>query len=207
MEQEKTMSGEEGLRLIERMIFVAKQEQRVDGVGWIWWGWALFAASIFTLVNLRFNWVSTYFFWNALGVVALVYFVARYLQYFFFGAGKTVRTYTCELIRKLNLGFFISLFFIMIAMNGILSPMAGFPILVNLYAFWILIYGTSMNFRPFIAGAFVAWGLGIAGLFAKTFEGVMLTHAIAVLCGYIIPGYMANTAFKKLNREVAAYSV
>jgi hypothetical protein len=207
MENDKPISGQEGLHLIQKMIFIAKQEQRNDGVGWIWWGWMLFGASLFSLLNARYNWVSPYFFWDTLGVIALIYFIIRSIRYFSGARRKVVRTYTGELIHKLNIGFFVSLLFIMVAMNGVLNPMAGFPMLVNLYGFWILVYGTAMNFRPFIIGAFVAWAMGIAGLFVKTYEAVLLTHALAVLGGYIIPGHIANYTFRKLNREVGHFSV
>jgi len=38
-------------------------------------------------------------------------------------------------------------------------------------------------------------------LFVKTFEWVMILHALAVLIGYIIPGHIANKEFKKLHRK------
>jgi hypothetical protein len=207
MENDKPFSGQESLQVIQQMIFVAKKEQRNDGLGWIWWGWMLFAASIFSLLNDQYNWLSPYFFWDTLGVIAIGYFIIRSVGYFSGKRRKAVRTYTGELIHKLNVGFFVSLFFIMIAMNTVLGPLAGFPILVNLYGFWILVYGTAMNFRPFIIGAFFAWSMGIAGLFVKTYEAVLLIHALAVLGGYIIPGHIANYTFRKLSREVSNYSV
>jgi hypothetical protein len=83
-----------------------------------------------------------------------------------------------------------------------------------LYGFWILVYGTALNFKPSIIAAYVTWALSFAGLFIYKiqpeergeFELVMLHHALVALIGYIIPGHLANIEFKKLHRE-KQYSV
>ena len=118
---------------------------------------------------------------------------------FFFTRNEKVKTYTKDLFSKLNTGFFICLIFIIIAINVGIQPKIGFALLINLYAFWILIYGSALDFRPSVIGAYITWSLGFIALFTKTFEQVMLLHAAAVLVGYIIPGHIANHEFKKLR--------
>ena len=71
--------------------------------------------------------------------------------------------------------------------------------------------------------AYIIWAIAFAGLFIDKFIGpatmnnlsdeavkiiglerfqwVMLFHALAVLCGYIIPGHIANKEFKKLHKK------
>jgi hypothetical protein len=208
MEEQKQLTSQESLQLIQQMIQIAKQEQKDDGKGWILWGWLLFAASVFTFINIKLRWVPTYFFWNAFGIVTMCFFFYTTGKYFFFKKTKGVRTYfkktksartyTGDLLQKLDIGFFISIMFIVIAINiGSLSPMVFFPLLVNIYGFRILIHGAALNFKPWVVGAFITWFFGLIGLFVKTFDWVMLTHAAAVLCGYIIPGHIANNEFKK----------
>jgi len=198
MEEKKQLTSEESLQLIQQMIQIAKQEQKDDGKGWILWGWLLFAASVFTFINVRLRWVSTYFFWNAFGIVTICFLIYGTGRYFFSKKTKGTKTYTGDLLHKLNIGFCISIIFITVAINiGILSPMVAFPLLVNIYGFRILIHGATLNFKPFVVGAYVAWLFGLIGLFVKTFDWIMLTHAAAVLCGYIIPGHIANNEFKK----------
>ena len=113
-----------------------------------------------------------------------------------------MKTYTGDLLQKLNVGFFISLLFIIVAINIGLSPSIGFPLLVNLYGFRLLIHGSALNFKPFVIGALITWVFGFIGLFVKTFDWVMLTHAAAVISGFIIPGHIANNEFRKLNRKL-----
>jgi hypothetical protein len=199
--EEKQLSEQESLLLIRQMIQTAKTEQKDDGRGWILWGWMLFAASMLTILNIHFHWFEAYFFWNLFGIATIIVFLFEVLGRFFWRKRVKVKTYTKDLFQKLNIGFFISLMFIIVAINVGVSPMLGFPLLVNLYAFWILIYGSALDFKPSIIAAYVAWAFGIGALFARSFETVMLLHGLAVLSGYIIPGHIANKAFKKLHRQ------
>jgi len=187
-----TITGEESLQIIQQMIHTAKNEQKDDGIGWIVWGWLLFAASLFSFVNMKLNLVNPYFFWNVLGLATIVL-----TKFVFFKKEKSVKTYTGELFKKLNIGFFISLLFIVAAINlQAVSAMAGFALLINLYGFWALIYGTALNFRPSVIAAFIVWALGFVALFVKTFDVTMIIHAGAALAGFIVPGHIANKQFK-----------
>jgi hypothetical protein len=199
MKEEKQLSENESLLIIQQMIATAKQEQKSDGIRGIIWGWLLFLVSLISFANSKMGWFSPYFFWNVFGALALSSFLFRMIRNFFFNPMTRVKTYTGDLLERLNIGFFASLLFLIVAMNVSINPTAGFAILINLYGFWILIYGAALNFRPSIIGAFITWGIGLAALFANTFDIVMLLHAAAVLCGYIIPGHIANIEFRKSN--------
>ena len=203
---EENFSQQESLRLISQMINTAKKEQKDNGMGWIVWGWVLFITSILTVFNIRYNWFSVAFFWNAFGGIILLYMLYDTIRC---RLRKTamVRTYTQDLFSKLNAGFFISLMFIIFSMNlemggnTVVNPLKGFALLINLYGFWILIYGTALNFRPSVIAAFIVWGIGFICMLVKTFEAVMLLHAAAVLVGYIIPGHIANNQFKSIQQK------
>jgi hypothetical protein len=208
MNEEKQLTEQESLSIIRQMINSAKKEQKDDGRGWIIWGWMLFFTSVLTLLNMRFDWYQTFIFWNVFGIITIVYFIYETIKFFFFKKTEKVRTYTGDLLAKLNIGFFISLMFIIISINvgarimdNIATVNIGFSLLISLYAFWILIYGTALNFKPSIIGAYVSWAIGLVALFLNDFEKVMALHALAVLCGYIIPGHIANREFNKLHSK------
>lgn len=220
MNEEKQLTEIESLSIIQKMIETAKTEQKDNGMGWIVWGWMLFTASVLTLLNMRFDWFDqTFVFWNLFGGVAVIIMVVNQVRSRFSARTQTVRTYTGDLFRKLNAGFFISLGVIILALNVGATVVwnatrsmeaanvivnIGFALLINLYAFWILIYGAALNFKPSIIGAYVAFALGIASILIHEFEWVMILHSIAILVGYIIPGHLANNAFKKLKSRHSA---
>ena len=213
--EEKLISEKESLQLIQQMIHSAKKEQKDDGKGWILFGWLLFFSSIFSVLNQRLGWkLDQFFFWNLFGGFTVLYFIYETIRYFFFRRTERVKTYTRDLFARLNTGFFISLMFIIVSINlaaraaytqygsfHISTITIGFALLINLYSFWILIYGTALNFKPSVFGAYLSWAIGFAAMFTKTFEQVMLLHGLAVLVGYIIPGHIANTEFRKIKRQ------
>jgi hypothetical protein len=207
--EDKSISEKESLFIIQQMIATAKKEQRDDGIDWIIWGWLLFATSILTYANLYFKWFSEAFFWNIFGIISLLLLGYSSISYFFFKKVRRVKTYTGDLFEKLNIGFFIFLVFIIFSMNMGVGAVKGFAYLIALYGFWILIYGTALNFKPSIVAAFITWAIGFVALIInklensveEQFKWIMILHALAVLCGYIIPGHMANKEFKKINRQ------
>jgi hypothetical protein len=199
--EDRELSQQESLLLIEQMIQTAKQEQKDDGRSWILWGWMLFTASILTIVNLHYRWYNTYFFWNLFGIASIILLLYATIRSLFLKSPKPVKTYTKDLFTKLNVGFFISLTFIIVGINTGIPPTKGFALLISLYAFWVLIYGSALNFKPSIIGAYVTWAFGIAALFSRSFELVMFMHALGVLSGYIIPGHIARREFKALHRK------
>ena len=198
--EEKNLTEQESMLIIQQMINTAKHEQKDDGIGWIIWGWLLFMVSILTYVNLQTHWFSTYYFWNAFGIVSLLLLLLTIVRFFYFRGRVRARTYTGEIFNKLNVGFFISLAFIIIGINRGIDPVRGFPMLIGLYGFWILIYGTALDFKPSVIAAYVTWAFGVGAFFVNTFASVMLLHGAAALFGYIIPGHMAYSQFRKLNR-------
>lgn len=201
--EEKKLSEQESLLIIQQMIQTAKQEQKDDGLGWILWGWLLFVASALTWLNMKFEWFSVYLFWNIFGCIVGLLMIYELIRDFIFKKKPKVKTYTSDLFQKLNAGFFIFLIMIILSINLGVGPVKGFALLIGLYGFWILIYGAALDFRPSIIGAFVTWGFGVGALFVKDhhFDETMILHGLAVLCGYIIPGHIAYKSFKKINNN------
>ncbi len=194
---QQNLSERESLQIIQRMIQTAKQEQKDNGAGWIFWGWLLFLASALSVVNIHMEWFSQFFFWNCFGIGAILLTLVSVWRSIPFQKSAPVKTYTGELFQKLNIGFAVTLLLVIVAMNRGIGPVYGFAILSALYGFWILIYGTALHFKPSMIGACFTWACSLAGLFVRTFEQAMILHGIGVLAGYIIPGHLAWNEFKK----------
>ena len=197
--EEKHISQQESLHIIHQMIQTAKQEQKDDGKGWILWGWLLFLAAVFTFLNLKFGWMDRYFFWNAFGIASLVLLCYEMIRNALQRRKEKVRTYTKDLFQKLNSGFFLSLMLIIFSMNLGVPPTKGFGLLLGLYGFWILIYGAVLNFRPSVIGAYITWAFAYASLWVDDLQRTMIFHALAVFCGYIVPGHIAYHEFNKIT--------
>src|SRR6478752_8873221 len=104
--EEKNLTEQESMLIIQQMINTAKHEQKDDGIGWIVWGWLLFIVSMPTYINLQTQWFSTWYFWNAFGILSLLLLLYSTVRYLFFKRNVRARTYTGELFNRLNVGFF-----------------------------------------------------------------------------------------------------
>ena len=72
-----------------------------------------------------------------------------------------------------------------------------FKLFCNFYAFWMYIHGNAIRFRPLIIGAYVNWLAAIVIFLLKDTAQVMIVSSVAVLIGYLIPGYMLQAEYRK----------
>ncbi len=191
-------SKEESLKLIAKMINRAKNENHDKGEGWLLWGWLLFIASISSAV-LKFIDQSKFipWIWNGLSITVFLYFIYKLIR------GKKpgkVKTYVEEMLGRFGTGFFLSLFVIIIA-TSIRGDGFVFGYLFILYAFWMYIYGSAIQFKPLIFGAFVNWAAAIFIFIVKDFKYVMIISAVSVAIGYLVPAYMLRSQYKKSHNS------
>jgi Flp pilus assembly protein TadB len=192
--EEQKITESESLHLIQRMIQVAREEHRENGDGWLIWGWLLFLASVSSAILAYLEiWGYISWIWSGIlvvgGVIYIVFHVLRRKD-------TKVKTYVQEMLDRFGSGFFISLFAI-VAAGFIIKGSYGFGYYYILYAFWMYIHGSAIRFRPLIIGAYVNWLAAIVIFLLKDTAQVMVVSAIAVLVGYLIPGYMLQAEYRK----------
>ncbi|HEX6181724.1 MAG TPA: hypothetical protein VFZ47_10805 [Chitinophagaceae bacterium] len=193
--EEKQLSGQESLALINEMISKAKHEIKDDGKGWLIWGGMIFLAAITTYIIAVFKLpVSLWIGWNAFGIIAILLMVYSILK-----PKKTPRakTYVDELLRLFDIGFTVCIFIIIISININQNPSVGFGYFLMVYAFLMLIEGGALRFKPLLIGAVVNWLGAIAIFLVEDFKYDMLITAGAVFIGYIIPGLMLRSQYRK----------
>jgi hypothetical protein len=59
------------------------------------------------------------------------------------------------------------------------------------------IHGSAIQFKPLIVGAYVNWLAAIAIFLLNDIGLIMIVSALAVLSGYLIPGYMLKAEYRK----------
>lgn len=200
MENEKSLSHTQSLNIIEQMISAARNDHRENGDGWLIWGWLLFAASAASAVLVyfkKFGYIG--YVWTGMLVVGFVLYFAWRMGN---KKSKEVKTYMQELFQKFNTGFFISLF-VLIAASWISGSVFAFGYYYILYAFWMFMHGSAIRFKPLIIGAVVNWLAAIAIFLIHDLFYVMLISAIAVLIGYLIPGYMLRYQYNKKTKSIS----
>jgi hypothetical protein len=198
MENEQQMTGHKSLEIIQQMINQAKTNISDNGIGWLLWGTMIFLASLSTYFFIYTNTENIYWGWNIFGlftIVALGYDIFKPQQ-------KKVRTYVDDLLRLVDIGFTISLFTVIFAINVAVSANSGFGFFLMIFAFMMLIKGGAVQSKPLIIGAAVNWAGAIAMFLNKDFKYDMLIMAGAVLIGYIIPGLLLWMKYRKSNGSI-----
>jgi hypothetical protein len=192
--EDKNLTGRESWLLIQQMIQTAREDQQETGSGWLIWGWLLFIASLLSVI-LSYTPYKTYMglVWSGMLVLgALVYTFTHVRQQ----EKKVVKTYVHELLEKFMTGFFICLF-IMVAATFVSNASFSFGYFYVLYAFLMFVYGSALRFRPLIVGAVVNWAAAIAIFMIAEFKYDMMVSAMAVLIGYLVPGYLLRAKYRK----------
>jgi hypothetical protein len=155
----------------------------------------LFIASVLSAIFSKFG-IGSYigFTWTAMLVIGLVIYVFAHVRK---QQMKKVKTYVQDLLDKLDAAFFVSLFLIIAASYISGDHNFGFGYYYILYAFWMYIHGSAIRFKPLLVGAIVNWAAAVAIFFIEDFSYDMIVSALAVLVGYLIPGYMLKAEYKR----------
>lgn len=201
MQEEQNFSPSDSLNLIESMIKQAKSAEKNNGLGWILWGWLLFIATISHYVAILMKWGYRQYIWPAFGILAILLMLYSFAGNKIFNKQTKVKTYTGQLLSKLSLAFFISLFVIVYgnARTNMEDDGLNFGFLQILYAFWMFIFAAAFRFNLMYWGAAFNWAGAIVIFYFKEKLGaeVLLVHAACVTVGYLIPGHIAYSKFYK----------
>ena len=182
--EEKMMTGEESLRIITEMINKTKVNISQGSFHLLFWGWLIFLCSISDFLLTRFTGlVHTYYVWFLVIPGIFVSMIYGFVK----GRKAIVRTYAERVYMWIWIGFlaaFISLFVIqsknMEAVGQYILLLAGFATFVS---------GIIIRFRPLIIGGISFWIIAIAVSFSGP-SIAPLGMPLAVITGYLIPGYM-----------------
>ena len=181
--EEKQLTQEESLRIIQEMIIAAKSEVKDDSFTYLLWGWLVFVASIsqFVLVEMEIQWNSVPWLLMPLGgIITAIYWIRKKKD-------MRVKTYVSEWIKYTWISFGIALGIIMF-FNG-MNFLQVLPCIMVLYGMGLFQSGGALQFKPLIAGGIFCWVCAIAGFEVQNVYQLLILAA-AVMGGYIIPGYL-----------------
>lgn len=196
--EEKQMTGQEGLALINQMIGKARNEINDNGLGWLLWGAMIFLASMTTyfIIEFRID-VDLYIGWNIFGLIAVPAMIYQTVRR---SRNTRVKTYVDDLLYLFDIGFAVCIFVVIISINVGVPPGQGFGYFLMVYAFLMLVQGGAIRFRPLYIGAIINWTGAIAIFYINDFRYDMLVTAGAVFIGYIIPGLMLRRQYARRTR-------
>lgn len=180
---DKIHSTEESLSIITEMIMRTQQNMRGGSFHFIMWGWITVAGFAGHYILMRFtDFDYPYLIW----LIA----IPGWLMSFAYGRKKShitrVVNYTDKLVMWTWVGFTISI--VILIFSGIFYPWLNGLILL-LAGMATFSTGLVIRFKPLIIGGSMFWIFAPLAL-AVPYMDSFLVSSLAIVCGYLIPGYM-----------------
>lgn len=187
---EKELTSEESMKIIHDMIAAAKNDVKADAFIFLLWGWLVFVASIaqFILIILEKEYNS--YPWMLMpvgGIITVIYSVRQ-------GKKDRTKTNVTESLKYTWIAFTAALLIIMFF--NTMHFLQVLPCIMVLYGMGLFLSGGALKFKPLIFGGVFCWLCAIAGFEVQN-KFQLLILSLAVLGGYIIPGYLLNMNNKK----------
>jgi hypothetical protein len=188
------MNEKQALFLIEEMIGKAKNEIRDNGFYFLLWGWLVFIAAAINYYLLVFTDVEIHSLpWMILmplgGIVTWIGSAREVKKV------VKVKTYIDDLMKLMVRAFTISLFVVCFAMPFGQQWRAFYPTIMVVYSIWLYVSGGMLKFKPLVLGGFLNWLLAAIGFMFPSTELHLVLIGLAVLGGYIIPGYLLKRRY------------
>jgi hypothetical protein len=181
--ESENLTAQQSLDIITSMIRQTKGNARQNSFHFLLWGWIVVLANLgmYTLNYLEYE--RPYIVW-------LITIPAWFLS-FYVGCNRQRRERVFTHYDLLHLSLWLSFgvcIFTIVAFGYKLNFQIN-PLILTLSSIPTFLSGILMRFRPFMVGGICFWIFGVIG-FLTPVEFQPLVGAVAVSCGYLIPGYM-----------------
>lgn len=189
--EEKQLTEKESLLLISRMIHEGQHYFQESGAGSLVGGFGLVLCSLLAFARDK-GWAFPFNpFYLLLPVFLLQLFLSRQQE-----QKKTAKTFTDEAIDYLWIGFFVSVFTVIVAGTIAGAGYVSVSISLFLFAFAAFCTGLLAKFRYLIVAASLCFLLAAFSLFLLNAFSYLLLAATAILV-WIVPGFLMNAYLKK----------
>jgi len=191
------LTPEESFDLINKAISNFKVNYKESAKTFLLWGWILTLASFSNFIILKilhakeaYNLMGFYSLCNW-GVFGLIGFIFLFFMERKINTDKKVYSYLESYIKKLwivtEASFFIA---ILLCIKLEIAPP---PIMLLIGGIATTTSGLLIKFKPLIIGGIAFFIFSIATTFVSN-EYIALIVGAAIICGYLIPGYLLKSA-------------
>jgi hypothetical protein len=177
------LTAKESLDIITSMIHQAKGNAKRNSFHFLLWGWVIMLANVGMYVLTMADYSRPYIVW-------LITIPAWILSFYVgFRNREAERVYTH--LDRIHLSSW-TVFGVCIATIIFFGYKIAFqinPMIILISSIPTLISGITIRFRPLMFGAAAFWFFGIICFLTETVNQPIV-GALAVTCGYLIPGYL-----------------
>jgi len=179
---EKNLSEKESLQLITEMIGKAKGSYHSSGSSAIMWGVLIFFCSIFSFLQVQFNFDIGFDIWWLMWVALL----PQVLMIFRSRKNKNFVSYE-ETTMSFVWWAFVAAVLMLMFFNKYYRPLHSESLFLMLFGMPTFITGGMFRFKPMIIGGMICWILFVISLYTELKINLLLM-ALAALSAWLIPG-------------------
>jgi hypothetical protein len=193
---EKELSPQESLDLIQSMINKTKGAVADDSFHFLLWGWLVFGCCVAGYVLKVYVHYSNHFivWWlMPVGGVISAWYGAKQAK------TQRVKSFLDEALAYLWIAIALS-FIALVAVNMIGGGLwqTAFTYYILLYAIGTFVSGSLLRFKPLIYGGLINFVLCVVSV-KFTYDNQLLIGSLAILISYIIPGHLLRRKYQKQN--------
>jgi hypothetical protein len=186
MKDENSLTAQESLDLITKMILEAKGNMSRNGFYFLLWGWIIILANLGMYILQKIGYQHYYVVWAITIPAWIISMIRGYRQ----GKAERKTTHLDTLSMWMWVTFGITVF-TLVAFGSKINFQLN-PLILTISAIPTFLSGIVIRFKPLVFGGISFWIFGIIS-FLSPVETQPLVGAVAVLCGYIVPGYLLKT--------------
>ena len=181
--ESENLSAQQSLDLITSMITQAKGKAQKNVFYFLLWGWIVALCNIGMYALYKVDYAYPYAVW-LITIPAWLYSMYRgYRQ----SRNKLNSTPLDRISATLWISFGV-IVFTLVAFGSHINYQLN-PIILLVASIPTLVSGVILRFRPLIIGGILFWVFGII-CFLISPDQQLLMGALAIVCGYLVPGYM-----------------
>jgi hypothetical protein len=180
--QDSELTPIQGLQMITEVIAKTKDNLREHSFGFLLWGWLIAAASFLFFILQSYTSFKLFFLPFPVLVAAGIVITLR----FYAGRRYAPETYLSYYLKRMWL--VLGLSFILVVVINLIGQNPPFTYTMLIAGIGTLISGLVLRFRPLVFGGILFLLFSIASVVTPDRYKPLL-QAIAVVTGYLIPGY------------------
>ncbi len=179
----ENLSAQQSLGIITEMINTAKGNVQQNSFYFLLWGWVVLLANLgmFVLTNLEYKYPY------AVWAITIPAWIISLYRGFRQGKKQGVRSHLDSINGYLWITFGVCIFTI-VAFGSKLNFQLN-PLILIISTIPTFLSGVIIRFKPLMIGGVMFWLAGILG-FLMPMNYQPLVGAVAILFGYLIPGYL-----------------
>jgi len=191
---DKELSPQESLQLIQTMINKTKDTVGDDSFYFLLWGWLVFACCIGEFIlKVYVKYPNHYYVWWLMpvgGVISVIYGSKQSKQ-------QRVKSFVDEAVDYLWIALAMA-FIVLIIINALSKTpwQSAFTYYILLYAIGTFVSGKLLRFRPLVIGGLINFALAAVSI-KFNYDEQLLVGSLAILISYIIPGHLLRMRYQQ----------